>query len=220
MKLLQRLLVAALLCAPAVPAHGQDELLTRRQYGVSVTRALSLAPLGRMAETYGMTAIPGNEYGVRLVTRSARGSEWTLGVLADEYRLEHRLAGDARAAFEYSSHAVVLERAWTETTGRVPVRYGAEAGWRGFSVDSRHPNAYTDEMEHTDVRGDAALFAVSFGIEVPSYMGTMVPRLRIETNFPDFGGGDGYSRLHRQSGLGFRASFGVELRLLTRGRTE
>jgi len=40
-----------------------------------------------------------------------------------------------------------------------------------------------------------------------------VPRVRIEVDFPDFGGGDGFGRLHPETDLGFRASFGVVLKL-------
>jgi pimeloyl-ACP methyl ester carboxylesterase len=87
-----------------------------------------------------------------------------------------------------------------------------DLGWRSFTAAGSRPDAYTGEVHPGTVRGGGALLGVAYGVELSPGSSTVTPRLRLETSYPDFGGGDGYSRLHRESDLGFRASVGVELR--------
>jgi hypothetical protein len=59
----------------------------------------------------------------------------------------------------------------------------------------------------TRVRGDAALLGVLYGLDLSSGTTGIMPRLRLEMSYPDFGGGDSYSRLHRTSDVGLRQGF-------------
>lgn len=61
--------------------------------------------------------------------------------------------------------------------------------------------------------GHAAVLGWTAGLEIPGRALTTVPRIRLEMNFPDFGGGDGYTLIHPETDLGFKASFGVTLKL-------
>jgi hypothetical protein len=183
-----------------------------RQFGASAALSVAGAPLGEVAESYGLAAVPGAEYDIRLFTRSARGNEWSLGVLSDRYRVRGVAGMPALSEFEYTSTALLVGRYWSERVRGAPLRFGLDLGWRHFAATAARPDVYTGEPQATAVRGDAALVGVLYGVEFTKGATSITPRLRLETSYPDFGGGDGYSALHREHDLGFRASFGVELR--------
>jgi hypothetical protein len=169
-----------------------------------------------VAESYDTRALGGIEYGIRVFRRNAGGAELSAALLRDEFRID-RTAEGARSASRYDSFAAVAGATWTEPSQRTVARYGLELGWRHYRASSARPSVYTGEPEATRVRGGAALFAVSYGRQNTAGATMIAPRLRLETSYPDLGGGDGYARLHRARDLGFRASAGVELnRILLR----
>lgn len=203
------------LLLPALAAA--QESAPGRRFGASVAVGVAGAPLGQLAESYGTRAIPGLELDIRAVRRAATGHEFSIGVLTDRYRMDHTIDLNTHSLFEHTSVGVVAGRSWFEEVGDVPMRFGLDLGWRRFSTSSSRPDFYTSDLAVSDVRGDAALLAVTYGVELPSGAMTVMPRLRLETSYPDFGGGDGYSALHRDRSLGFRASVGVELKSIAPG---
>jgi hypothetical protein len=210
--LLLLLLPFLLLLSVAAPAAAQN---SSHSLGVLVGAAVSGSPLGGIAERNGTFAIPGQEYEVRLLLGSARGHEWSVGVLRDSYRLAQAADISTRSHFDYNSTGTVVGYGFTEETGSVPVVYGVDLGWQRFSAASSTPNYYTGEQEDTRTSGDAIVLGVSYGVEIPLQSVSLIPRVRIATNYPDFGGGEGYSGLHRQHDLGFKASFGISVKAAT-----
>jgi hypothetical protein len=202
----------ATLFASAVCVGSASAQDAGRQFGVSAGLGVAGAPLGEVAASYGLVAIPGAEYDIRLFTRSVRGNEWSIGVLGDQYRVRHVTGMPTPSEFEFSSTALLVGRYWAQHIRGAPVRVGLDLGWRSFTAAGSRPDAYTGEVHPGTVRGGGALLGVAYGVELSPGSSTVTPRLRLETSYPDFGGGDGYSRLHRESDLGFRASVGVELR--------
>ena len=201
---------AAILAALVLPGVLlAQEIPARRQYGASFGIGLGIAPLGEVGESYGSEIVPGLEYDIRLFTRSPRGTEWNLGVLNDRYEMEPVLDINTRSAFEYTSTSVVVGFSKGEVVRAVPMRFGADLGWRHFDASSSRPNYYTGEVESSGVEGDAAVAAVHYSIEFGNGATKVLPRFRMEMSFPDFGGGDGYSLLHRETDVGFRASMGI-----------
>jgi hypothetical protein len=185
---------------------------TGRHFGASVGAGLAMAPLGDLAGSFGANALPGGEVAVRLYTRSFRGNEWSVGLLSDRYRMHHVADLATRSEFDYQSNALLVGRSWSEHVRGAPLRFGLDAGWRRFDATSTRPDILTADTYTTRVRGDAAVLGVLYGLDLARGTTGIMPRLRLEMSYPDFGGGDGYSGLHRTSDLGFRASFGVELR--------
>ena len=182
--------------------------------GFSATGSVAGAPIGQIAERNGLYAVPGLEYDLRAIVTTSSEREWSLGLLRDEYRTDTAIGLTSSSSFEYVSTAVVVGLGSLELEGPVPVRYGIDLGWRHFEALSDGPNYYTGQQETSSVVGNAALLATSFGIEIPLDGLVLVPRARLETNYPDFGGGDGYSALHREMDLGFRASLGIGVKKL------
>ena len=185
-----------------------------RQFGLAAGIAVGGAPLGEIAERNGTFAIPGKEYEFRALVRSASGTEWSLGFLMDDYRLDHEIDRFTHSRFDYNSTGLIVGYGRRQVQHGAPIHYGLDLGWRQFDVSSSGPNYYTGEAEASRTNGHAALLAVSWGVEVPLESMSLVPRVRIETNYPDFGGGDGYSALHREHDLGFRASIGIGLKTM------
>jgi hypothetical protein len=208
------LLLLLLLLVP-VRAGAQMESPGRR-FGIFAGAAVGGAPLGQIAERNGTFAIPGLEYEVRALLRSAGGNEWSLGLLVDEYRLDQEVDRLTRSRFDYSSTGISMGYGRVEPQKGVPIHYGVELGWRRFEASSARPSVYTGEAEASRASGHAAILAVSYGIEVPLEVVRLVPRLRLETSYPDIGGGDGYSALHTARDLGVRASVGVGLKRMLR----
>lgn len=202
----------ALLAVWLVPARAGAQAEPGRRFGLAAGVAVGGAPLGELAERNGTFAILGKEYELRALMRSASGREWSLGFIMDDYRLDQEPDRLTRSQFDYSSTGLIVGYGRSEIQEGVPMHYGVDLGWRHFDVSSSGPNYYTGEPEASRTSGQAALLAVSFGIEIPLEGASLVPRVRLETNYPDFGGGDGYSALHREHDLGFRASIGIGLK--------
>jgi hypothetical protein len=198
----------ALAFAPAAAQQGDDGF----RYGVSVAGAVVGSPLGQVAQSYGFIAIPGFELDARLRARAYDHSEWSVGVTGDRYVLDMDLQPFGRWQFDYSSIAAVAGRSWLPPRDGAPIRYGIDLGVRYFTVNSTRPEAQTSQPHANSVTGTAALIAVSYAVEVATPRFTYSPRLRLETNYPDFGGGDGHTDLHRTSALGFRASAGIAVK--------
>jgi hypothetical protein len=181
-------------------------------FGVAVGGGLSASPLGNIAERHGTFLIPGKDYEVWLTYGAAESGEFSLGMLADRYQVNQEFDSRTYSRFHYSSVGAFAGYSFLGVEGRTPVRYGVDLGWRWFSVESDRPDYYTGEPSVGATKGNALALGVTAGIEVPLDFGTAVPRVRVETNYPSFGGGDGYSELHRASDLGFRASVGIQLK--------
>lgn len=187
------------------------------RFGLAGGIAVSGAPMGEVAERNGTFAIPGTEYEFRLLMRWDEATEWSLGFLMDQFSLGQEIDPFTHSEFDYSSTGVVVGYSRTEPKSGIPIEYRLDLGWRQFDASSSGPNYYTGDSETSRVRGDAALLAVSLGIEIPVQSMWLVPTIRLETNYPDFGGGEGRSALHRESDLGFRLSMGVALKTIFPG---
>ena len=210
----RRLCGLALFAHLLLPVEADAQAEPERRFGLAAGIAVGGAPLGEIAERNGTFAIPGKEYEFRALMRSASGAEWSLGFLMDDYRLGQEPDRLTRSQFGYNSTGLIVGYGRSEIQDGVPIHYGVDLGWRQFDVSSSGPNYYTGEAEASRTSGQAALLAVSFGIEIPVEGASLVPRVRFETNYPDFGGGDGYSALHRERDLGFRASVGIGLKTI------
>jgi hypothetical protein len=195
-----------------VPAQVSAQAELGRRFGFAAAIAVGGTPLGEIAERNGTFAIPGMQYELRALMRSANGTEWSLGLLMDNYGLDQEIDRLTHSQFDYSSTGLTVGYGRSQIQNGVPVRYGIDLGWRHFDASSSGPNYYTGEAEASHTRGHAAFLAVSYGIEIPLESISLMPRVRLETNYPDFGGGDGYSALHREHDLGFRASVGFGLK--------
>lgn len=204
------LLAVLSLFLPGSAALAQDGDL---RFGALFGGGLSGAPLGSIAERHGLYALPGLEHEARVLLGSG-GHEWSLGGIWDRYRTEQAISPTSTSRFDYRSSGVVLGYSTVRRTGGVPVVYGVDLGWNHFEASSSTPSYYTGEQENSRTAGDAALLNVWYGVEIPMESVTVIPRIRLSTSYPDFGGGDGYSALHRSSDLGFKASVGVSLKKL------
>ena len=182
------------------------------QIGVLAGTALSGSPLGEVGERMGIYAVPGREHEVRLLWIAPNGETWSIGSLWDSYALDHGFDLSSRVAFSYASTTTGLGYSRTREMRGVPVTYGLDLGWLHFRASSSWPSAYTGERTASEARVDAAALGASWGVEIPFRSFTLVPRARIALNYPDFGGGDGYSRLHREHDLGAKTSFGVAVK--------
>lgn len=181
-------------------------------FGARVGWGFSGSPHGNIAERHGTFLVPGKDYEVAFHFRLASGKELSLGLLSDGYDINQELDRQTGSRFEYNSTGVFAGFAMTEQVGLVPIRLGMDAGWRWYSVESRRPNYYTSEPGESSMKGRTAALGLSAGIEIPFEFATAVPRIRVETNYPSFGGGDGYTDLRQVSDLAFRASLGVGLK--------
>ena len=75
------------LTAPLGAQTANDKL----GWGLSVSGAVTAAPLGPLSERTGLLAIPGGAYGLRVLRRTSPVSEWSAGFVSDEYGID--LAG-------------------------------------------------------------------------------------------------------------------------------
>ena len=66
----------------AAPAHAQTSALDLA-WGISASGAVAGAPVGQLSSRAGVAAVPGAEYGIRVVRRSSAGAEWSVGVVSD-----------------------------------------------------------------------------------------------------------------------------------------
>lgn len=197
--------------SPAIAqAQGHPGRLT---LGVVAGVGVGGSPLSHIAERNGTFAVPGTDWAARVVARTPGGAEWTLGVLGDGYHLDQAIDIDTRSAFDYTSTGLFVGYGVSALeAGLVPVRYGAELGWRWYRVESDGFSYYDGKPLSGSFHGSAFSVAFSAGIEFRLMHVSVMPRVRVETNYPTFGGGDGYSVLHRESDLGIRASLGVDLK--------
>ena len=193
------------------PVHAQPSTL-QPAWGISASGAVAGAPVGQLASRAGTAAVSGAEYGIRVVRRSSAGAEWSVGVVSDSYSVDQESGIDQHFLFDYASTALVAGRTQREEQAGVPVSFSVDVGWRWFEASSTVPSYYTGDTESSRARGSAALLAASLGVDVPLRSALLVPRVRVETNYPDIGGGDGYSGLHRSWRLGFRASVGADFK--------
>lgn len=190
---------------------------TTSRVGAILGAGTSGAPLGEIAQRRGMVGIPGRDFEARIFFGSPR-HEWSLGGTWDQYRLNQPSGVSTQSQFDYRSANVVLGYSTLRPTAGVPVSYGIDLGVSEFRASSSSPSYYTGEPESSRTPGRAVLLNLTYGVEIPLQSVSVVPRLRLSTNYPDFGGGDGYSALHRESDLGFKASFGVSVKAAARLR--
>ena len=187
-----------------------------REPGLMFVTAMSGSPLSEVAEQNGTYAIPGREQELRLLWVSPRGDGWSVGAIRDSYRLDQVIDISSRSVFTYRSTTASVGYSFARAGGAVPLSYGIDAGWLHYRATSSRPTYYTGEHADTRMRGDAVVLGLSAGVEIPFHSVALVPRLRIATNYPDFGGGEGYSRLHREHDLGLKASAGLGVKGILR----
>jgi hypothetical protein len=180
-----------------------------KRYGLAVGAALAGSPLGEVAGRYGLYAIPGYEFEVRAFRRSPRGHEWSMAVLWDAFRIDQRWDRTRSQAFDYSSVSLVVGYRSISNGPGVRLVHGVDAGWVHFATAADVVSFYTGEPDASKATGHAAVLAVSGGFEIPDGSATLVPQFRVALNFPDFGGGDGYSLLHREADIGLKALIGL-----------
>jgi hypothetical protein len=185
----------------------------RTRFGVGFGAAVSTSPLGEIAERHGTYGIPGQQYEVRFFARTPGRGEWSIALLWDDYHVGQQLDRATSYAFGYDSRSLVIGYQTIPDNEGLRLVYGVDAGWLRYTTEANAIDYYTSEPYDSRTTGHAGLLGLSAGLEIPGKSLIVVPRVRIETNFPDFGGGDGYSILHPETDLGFKASFGVVLKL-------
>lgn len=185
----------------------------RTRYGAGFGAAVSSSPLGEIAERHGTYGIPGYQYEVRLFARTPGRGEWSVALLWDNYHVSQQLDLATKYAFNYDSESLVLGWQSVPDQEGLQLVYGMDAGWLRYTTAANSIDYYTSTPFESSTVGHAAVLGFSTGLEIPGASLITVPRIRIETNFPNFGGGDGYSILHPETDLGFKASFGVVLKL-------
>lgn len=201
--------------SPADAQSTEAAQSTGRKFGISFGTAVSGSPLSEIAERNGTFAIPGQEIEFRLSYGSPR-HELSLGLLADQYKLDQVVTRGSRSRLEYSSTTALVGYSMTEFVKSVPLVSSVDVGWNRFLVASVTPDYYTGETSDTRTEGNAFVLGLSYGVELPFRSVAVIPRIRITTSYPDFGGGDGYTILHPENDLGFKASFGVNVKALWR----
>jgi hypothetical protein len=185
---------------------------TDARVSLLVGAALTQSPLGELAERHGLYALPGTELEIRLVGLPRGRGAWSVAAFQNRYALDRAPTLDTRAVLDYRATSLVVGHARTETIGSVPLEVGVDLGWVRLRADASVPNFYTGVPESSRVRGDAAVLALSYAVRIRAGSFTLLPRVRLSTNFPDIGGGAGYSGLHVERGLGFQLAFGVGAR--------
>jgi hypothetical protein len=214
------LLLGSGLLGPGRALHAQgaesDDAAPRTRFGFGSGIALSTSPLGEIAERHGTYGIPGHQYEVRLFARTPERGEWSVALLWDDYHVGQQLDLATKYRFDYSSTSLVV--GWQSVPDRegLPLVYGLDAGWLRYVTEANSIDYYTSTPYDSRTVGHAAVLGWTAGLEIAGGVMTTVPRIRLEMNFPDFGGGDGYSRLHPETDLGFKASFGFVLKFAGR----
>lgn len=179
-------------------------------FEVAVGGGLSASPLGNIAERHGTFLVPGRHYEGWLTYRTSRKTEVGVGMLTEGYNVDQVLDSRTRSRFEYTSTGVFGGLSWVEAQGPTPIRYGIDLGWRWFSVESNRPNYYTGEPSGSWTNGRAVALGLGAGVELPLDFATAIPRVRVETSYPSFAGGDGYTNLRKARDVGFRVSVGIQ----------
>ena len=91
------------------PVHAQTSAL-EPAWGISAGGAVAGAPVGQLSSRAGIAAVPGAEYGIRVVRRSSAGAEWSVGIVSDSYSVDQENGIDQRFQFDYASTACLDRR--------------------------------------------------------------------------------------------------------------
>ncbi|HEX7089270.1 MAG TPA: hypothetical protein VF192_04000 [Longimicrobiales bacterium] len=205
----------SLLLASPQALFAQDAEEPARQkgfrYGIAVAAAASVSPLGELAERHGIYGVPGRQYEVRLLARAPNRGVWSLALILDDFHIGQQLDRQTSYTFDYESWSLVAGYRLDLPLGGVRALYGVDAGWINFGARARSIDYYTGEPYASRTDGHGALLASWVGLALPGELFVTVPRVRMEINFPDFGGGDGYSVLHRETDVGLKVSVGLAL---------
>ncbi|MDQ3557169.1 MAG: hypothetical protein M3409_10415 [Gemmatimonadota bacterium] len=185
------------------------------RFGVLVTQGVGGSPLGEIAERYETFAIPGTATDVRLLFRPRPTVEWQLGYTQDDFSLGDQIDPAGGRNVRYTSAGFVVGR--STATADLPLRLiqGFDAGVSRFRVAGAAISRFDGERYVSEANGWVFVLGISAGVELPLYRQiTVTPGARWALNTPDFGGGDGYSALHRETDVGFKLFFTLGLRVL------
>jgi hypothetical protein len=212
------LLTLSIILSPIDPGVAQenDPGAPRSSSGLSVwiSSGVGGSPLGEIAERYSTFAIPGRGRDIRLGLRSGDRREWQVGYSGDRFRLGDQNRPERGRRIEYVSHGVSVGFLRLDSIGAVRMVGGAELGVSRFRVSGADFSRFSGEREESETDGTILILGATAGIELPRVRGiTAVPHVRWALNFPDFGGGDGYSSLHRETDLGIKTFFNLAFRI-------
>jgi len=208
--------LSLLLGSPQVLIAQDAETPARREglrYGFSVAASASVSPLGEVAERHGIYGVPGRQLEMRLLARTPSHRVWSLALLLDDFHIGQNVDRQTSYAFDYDSWSVVVGYRSSRNENGVRALYGVDAGWIRFTATASSIDFNTGEPYASRTSSHGALLGLWTGLALPGKHFVTVPRVRLEMNVPDFGGGDGYSILHRESDLGLKFSVGVALEL-------
>jgi|SRR5690554_137974 hypothetical protein len=208
--------LSLLLASPHAVFAQDAEAPARRgglRYGVAVAAAASVSPLGEVAERHGLYGVPGRQVEVRLLARAPNRHVWSLGFILDDFHIGQELDRQTSYAFDYDSWSLVVGYRVARDEDGVGALYGVDAGWIRFAAAASTIDYYSGEPYTSRTASHGALLGLWAGLALPGKRFVTVPRVRLEMNFPDFGGGDGYSVLHRETDVGLKFSVGVAIEL-------
>lgn len=212
----------ALLPARVAAAQEPDTVVPREASGVSVwvSSGTGFSPLGDVAESYDTFGIAGRGHEVRIGVRSGARHEWQVGYTGDRFRLGDPGRPDQGRRIEYVSHGLSVGRVAADVlggpgrSGDVRLLSGWELGVSRFRVSGAEFSRYGEGREESETSGTVLLAGYTAGLELPLFRGiSMVPHVRTSLNFPDFGGGNGYTTLHRENGLGLKIFYNLAFRI-------
>jgi hypothetical protein len=214
----------ALLPARVAAAQGTDTDTVAPREGSGITVWVSsgtgFSPLGDVAESYDTFGIAGHGREVRIGVRSGARHEWQVGYTGDRFRLGDPGRPDQGRRIEYVSHGLSVGRVAADLLGG-PGRFsdvrllsGWELGVSRFRVSGAEFSRYGEGRVESETSGTVLLAGYTAGFELPLYRGiSMVPHVRTTLNFPDFRGGNGYTTLHRENGLGLKTFYNLAFRI-------
>lgn len=208
--------LALLSARPGAAQQVADSVPRREGSGISVWvgTGTGYSPLGNVAESYNTFGIPGQSTDVRIGVRSGARHEWLVGYTGDRFRLGDANRPDAGRRIEYVSHGVGVTRLRADSLGSVRLLSGWEVGVSRFRVRGAEFSVYDGEREESETSATTLVVGYTAGLELPLYRRiTVVPHLRTTLNFPDFGGANGYTPLHREHTLGIKTFFNLAFRI-------